>query len=92
MKSSEVRHAVEKKTEHHIRRRKEINYIIFRQGRRVSRVTIPHGRKDLKVGTERSTRNQSRLDKNQFKAFVDCPLSGADYALILDELIEHGEI
>ncbi|MCH8290572.1 type II toxin-antitoxin system HicA family toxin [Candidatus Poribacteria bacterium] len=92
MKPSEIRHAIERKTEYQIRRRKEINYVIFRQGQRISRVTVPHGRKDLKTGTERSIRNQLLLDKEQFKDFVNCLLSGEDYAAILDGLIERGEL
>jgi len=94
VRKSEVRRAVESKTEWQQRsnRSKEGNYIIFRQGRRVSRVTIPKGRDVLPIGTLNSIRRQLLLDKEQFNEFVKCPLSSTDYAKILDEKIQKGEI
>jgi predicted RNA binding protein YcfA (HicA-like mRNA interferase family) len=94
VRKSDVRRAVENKTEWQQRsnRSKEGNYILFRQGHRISRVTIPKGRDALPIGTLNSIRRQLLLDKEQFNEFVRCPLSQTDYARILDEKIQKGEI
>lgn len=50
------------------------------------RVSIPKGSGDLQRGTARSIRNQLRLDKDQFRDFVECPMSAKQYAKHLTRL------
>ncbi len=93
MKANTVRAAIENKTDHQSRSRKHITYAIDRHGREViPLVTVPHGRDDLKIGTQNSIRNALRLNKEQFQKFVNCPLSKRDYEEILDNLIADGEL
>lgn len=64
---------------------KEQNYKIIVEGNYVARVTVPHGRGELKRGTENSIRNQFLLPRDLFEDLVECPLSARDYVRYLQE-------
>jgi hypothetical protein len=50
---------------------------------RVTRVTVPRGRKPLPPKTARSIARQLLLEPEDFAALVSCTLSGADYVILL---------
>jgi hypothetical protein len=69
-----------------------LNFWICHNGEEKFRVTIPKGRGELPKGTENSIRKQLRLDKTQFRAFVDCEMTASGYKRHLDELADKGQL
>ena len=89
MRPTALRRAIENKADsRQLGSKTHINYAIYHQGQRVSRVTIPHGRKALTPGTLQSIRRQLRLgDMEQLENFVRCPMSKQDYEAILNRVV-----
>ena len=59
MKANRVRTAIENKADYQSHSGKHMNYSIHRHGREViPLVTVPHGRDDLKIGTQNSIRKR----------------------------------
>ena len=57
-------------------------------GKKVLRVTAPKvkgGSSSIAKGTANQIRNQLKLDSQQLRELVSCPISGADYAEIIRE-------
>ena len=52
-------------------------------GKAILRVTIPKGRGDIRTWTLNSIRNQLKLNHQQFKDFVKCPLEAQEYDAII---------
>nr|BAL54675.1 hypothetical protein HGMM_F17E10C05 [uncultured Acetothermia bacterium]BAL58339.1 hypothetical protein HGMM_OP1C034 [Candidatus Acetothermum autotrophicum] len=89
----QVRKAVERKAgaEHVvIRNTGEMQAWIIVDGKRVTRVTIPHGRGPLKKGTAKSICNSLKLNTKQCTDFIQCPMSGKDYIKVLRQKIKDG--
>ena len=62
----------------------------FRQGeRKICRITVPKGRKQIGRGLYHSMATQLYLTNSQFDDFLDCPLQRKGYEKIL---IEWGKI
>ena len=84
-KYREVISSVQSKTpvpQGHWRSGKECSAPIVIEGVQVSRVTLPKmkgGGKDIRVGTLNSIRKQLLLSGEQFKDFIDCPMTTTDY-------------
>lgn len=89
----EINDAIEAKCPGEARSTGERNKWIVLDGRRLLRVTSPQGHSGtVKVGTEKSIRNQLRLSRAQLADFVQCRLSGADYVVHLRALLDAGKI
>jgi hypothetical protein len=82
----EVAHAIETKLRSKPRSKTENNVWYILDGKKVLRVTYPHGRGVLPHGTANNIISQLKLDKSQFKELVKCPLSGSDYEKIIRSL------
>jgi len=85
----ELRTRCEKKLNIEFRSGKESNGCFVHAGRRIARVTIPLGRKDLKVGTFGNMAKQLFLTNVQLNELIDCPLGLTEY---LDVLRKRGKI
>lgn len=92
MKAKEVHDAIRNKTDVEPRPSKELNSWIWRNGRKITRVTVPKGRDTLRKGTENSIRKQLLLGKPQFRDFVSCKMTATGYGRHLDDLIKQGKI
>lgn len=53
------------------------------EGRKVARVTVPHGRKPIPPKTYKSMAKQLNLTVEQFDELLDCPLKFEDFLDIL---------
>lgn len=82
----DVRRAVEGKSGGIRKSRKEVNLRIYLNGKRVGRVTVPKGRGPLHPTTAKKIRDQLKLNPDEFREFVRCPLTGPDYEERLRDL------
>lgn len=81
----EVAHAIKKKIGNP-RSKTERNVWYILDGKKVLRVTYPHGNGILPTGTTRSIISQLKLTKSQFKDLVRCPLTNSHYEKIVRSL------
>lgn len=88
----DVRRAVEAKSGGTRKSTKEDNFRIYVDGKRVGRVTVPKGRGPLHPRTAGRIRDQLKLTPDEFREFVKCPLTGADYELLLRGKVAAGLI
>ncbi len=79
----DIAHAIERKLKIKPRSQSEKNVWYTLDGKKILRVTYPQGRGQIKKGTVNSIINQLKLNKNQFKDLVICPLSGKEYEDII---------
>ncbi|MBI5190260.1 MAG: hypothetical protein HZA22_06265 [Nitrospirae bacterium] len=79
----EIAQAIIKKLRIKLRKGKERNGWYFLDGVPVLRVTIPHGNGNITPGTVNSIINETRLNKEQFRDLIKCPLSAKDYEEII---------
>lgn len=85
-KKQDIAHAIENKLNATPRTNSEKNVWYILDGRKILRVTYPHGKGDIPKGTVNSIINQLRLNKVQFKDFVACPLSAQHFEEIIRDL------
>jgi hypothetical protein len=78
-----IAHAIEHKLRARPRTSSEKNVWYILDKRKILRVTYPHGNGPIPKGTVNSIINQLRLNKVQFKDFVDCPLSAQHFEDII---------
>jgi hypothetical protein len=79
----EVAHAINKKIGSNPRSKTENNVWYILDGKKVLRVTYPHGNGVLPPGTTNSIISQLKLTKSQFKDLVRCPLTTIGYEKIV---------
>ncbi len=63
----------------------EFNGWFIFKGKRIARITVPHGRKPIPPKTYQSMAKQLKLSIEQFDALLDCPLKFEDFLNILRE-------
>lgn len=63
----------------------EFNGWFEHDGKRIARVTVPHGRKPIPPKTYKSMATQLKLTTEQFDLLLDCPLKNEHYIQILSE-------
>lgn len=79
----QVANALKKKLGLRFRSGKEQTGWYELDGKKILRVTTPHGRGEIPRGTANSIRNQTYLTKDEFDRLIKCPLKGKDF----DEII-----
>lgn len=52
-------------------------------GKRIARVTVPHGRKPIPPKTYKSMATQLKLSVDEFDRLLDCPLSYTHFVTLL---------
>lgn len=69
---------------------KEYNGWFEYNGKKIARITVPHGRKPIPPKTYKKMANQLKLDASHFDSLLACPLTLADYinCLRLQNLLE----
>jgi len=87
--TDELRRRCETKLRINFRSNKELNGWFEFNGVRVCRITIPLGRKPLKLGTYKSMAKQLHISTQQLDGVIECPFGHADY---LEELARIGKI
>lgn len=68
----------------------EMQAWIIVDGKKVARVTIPHGKGPLKKGTAKNICNSLKLSTKQCVDFIQCPMSGKEYIELLRQKIQEG--
>ncbi|WP_304022746.1 hypothetical protein [Desulfovibrio piger] len=63
----------------------EFNRWFIYEGRKIARITVPHGRKPIPPKTYKSMAQQLKLPIEDFDELLDCPLKYDDYIKILKE-------
>lgn len=87
----EVTRAYEQKLGLDFRSGKERNAWYILEGRQLYRLTIPHQHSGkIKPKMLSKMIRQSKLNKAEFSALVNCPMSGADYEARIRDLIRRG--
>lgn len=89
---SDVKRLLENKLQLRPRNAGERNYWFYLDGRKCLRVTLPHGRGQLKRGTANSIANQLKLCKDQFREYISCKHSLRDYEYMIRGKIALGQI
>lgn len=81
IKYRKLTHVMENKALVGFRAGAERNAWIVVDGKKATRVTIPKIHSgDIPVGTVRSIQSQLSMSEPDFMDFVDCPMSGAQFA------------
>ena len=78
--ASDVRRICERKLGITFRSAGELNGWYEHNGRRVARITVPHGRKFLPPKTYKSMATQLKLTVDEFDRLLECPLTTEEYA------------
>lgn len=79
----DVKHVCEAKLGINFRDGKEYNGWFEYAGKRLARITIPHGRKPIPPKTYKSMALQLKIDSNLFDRLLACPLSLDEYISIV---------
>ena len=85
MDTHRIRQVCENKLSIGFREGKHFSGWFSLNGRRVARITIPKGRKEVPPGTYGSMARQLKLSKPQFGDLLACPLKRPGYEAILRE-------
>lgn len=80
--------ALESKLRVDFRNGKERNGWFILDGKKIIRFTIPHVHSTWGKGTVGDVRRKSRLDQQQFKDLVECPLSLTEFEEIQRKLVD----
>jgi hypothetical protein len=91
-KKQDIAHAIIKKLRIKLKTGKERNGWYELDGEALFRVTIPNGDGFIPPGTVNEIIKEIRLDKQQFKDLVNCPLKAEGYEKIIRDKIEKGVI
>lgn len=78
-----VKTVCEKKLEVKFRDGKEFNGWVEYMGKKIARVTVPHGRKPIPPKTYKSMAGQLKMTVDEFDLLLDCPLKQEDFLEIL---------
>ena len=81
----DIANAIIKKLNIKLRTGKERNGWYMLDGNPVFRVTIPHGNGYIPPGTVNEIIKETKLDKQQFRDLINCPLKSKDYERIIRE-------
>lgn len=67
-------------------------FVLSQDNKEIVRVFIPHGRDELRIGTQREIISQMHLKPSQFIDAVKCPFRATDYTKRINALIDEGKI
>ena len=81
--SNDVKTCCENKLDIQFRDGGELNGWYLLEGKKVRRVTVLKGRKELKPKTYKSMASQLGLSVEQFDNLLDCSLGGQDYQSLI---------
>jgi len=85
--TADVKKCCEVKLNIEFRDSKEFNGWFWLDDKKVTRITVPKGRKFIPPKTYGSMARQLRLTVNEFDDLLDCPLNKANYEnLLIDRL------
>jgi hypothetical protein len=83
----EVRRQVDNKAPGEFRSGREEIYWVGLAGQRLFKVRVPKGRGALGIGWQESVRKDLRLAPDEFRAFMECPMTSSDYVdFLLDKV------
>jgi len=88
-KALDVKNRCENKLHINFKSGKECNGWFIYNKRKVARITVPHGRKNIPQKTYLSMANQLKLSVDDFDRFLDCPLKEDEYIRILKKQISN---
>ena len=85
-KAIDVKKACSRKLQIDFKARKTHNngWFCF-EGKRVARITVPHGRKGLKTKTYVSMAKQLKITTDQFDGLLDCSFGRKEYLCHLEQ-------
>jgi hypothetical protein len=83
--TNDVKTRCENKLRITFRATKEFNGWYIYNNKKVARITIPMGRKDIPPKTYKSMANQLKLSADEFDDLLDCPLDRNKYNDLLNE-------
>jgi len=83
-KTNDVKNCCENKLGISFREGKEFNGWVTIKEKKVARITIPMGRKEIPPKTYKSMANQLKLSTEQFDDLLDCPLQWEQYIEIVN--------
>lgn len=86
--TSDVKKVCENKLQIEFRDAKEYNGWYLLDGKKVCRITVSKGKKFIPEGTYKSMAKQLKLAVKEFDLMLACPLSKADYDVLLADRIE----
>ena len=78
-RTNDVARCCENKLGMRLKGKNHLNAWFRLDGKRVARITVPKGRKDIAPKTYASMAKQLRLTRDEFGELLACPLSLADY-------------
>ena len=85
-KTNDVKHCCENKLRVIFRDGKELNGWVTINSKKVGRITVAKGRKDLPPKTYKSMANQLKLTAEQFDNLLECPLQWEHYIEIVKNI------
>ena len=84
--TKDIRSVCEKKLDIEFRTKgKEYNGWVRLNGKKMVRITVPKGRKNVPRGTYKSMADQLLLSVSDFDSLLECPLTRSRYEQILKE-------
>lgn len=81
--TDDVKKCCERKLKIEFKAGKELNGWFIHNKKRITRITIPKGRKPIPPKTYKSMAIQLRLNTEQFDLLLECPLKFEDYIKII---------
>jgi hypothetical protein len=85
--SNEIKKICENKLSINFRSGKEFNGWFKFNGKRIARITVPKGKKEVPRGTYKSMANQLKLKVNQFDDFLECDINYNEYIEIINPFL-----
>jgi len=81
--TNDVKHTCERKLSIQFRNNKECNGWVIFNNKRLSRLTVPLGRKPIPPKTYKTMANQLNLSTDEFDDLLECPLTSDRYFQLL---------
>ncbi len=85
--TNDVKHCCENKLRVPFREGKEFNGWVSINNKKLARITVPKGRKDIFPKTYKSMANQLKLTTEQFDDLLECPLNWEQYTEIVKKVV-----